>query len=322
MERQFGLVNEEPVDDLAMLVHLVVEVLPGGLASAELGAKGRIFAACPGQHTDEPAAVLVHVGHVLGGSQLAIGHVEEVAPAGQLTEEVPRLAMSTIVGGIPTLDAEVHGDRTITCHREDVEQLLQVGAMVLVVAPGDGPPKLPPERAFLVGVLVVTVERDGGGVVVEFVEGHAKRAHHVLGHPQCQGRNRGIEQVIEASADAIVIERGRLLGRKAQELGDVPACPFAHAVEGLAGQQDVLQQDEQGGRGGDRRTRAFAGEVVTEEMLEAQFREDMIEDRQRGDLPRREGLSVGLGHGAGARLVFVSGAGATVVRRAFHGSSS
>ena len=42
--------------------------------------------------------------------------------------------------------------------------------MVLVVAPGDGQPQPAPQGPFLIGRLVIAVEGDGGGVVVQFVE--------------------------------------------------------------------------------------------------------------------------------------------------------
>ena len=42
--------------------------------------------------------------------------------------------------------------------------------MILVVAVFDCETEASPERAFVFGGLVVAVESDGGGVVVEFVE--------------------------------------------------------------------------------------------------------------------------------------------------------
>ncbi len=198
--------------------------------------------------------------------------------------------------------------------------------MVLVVAPGNGLAQLSAEGAFRVGVLVVAVEGNGGGVVVEFVEGHAEDTHQVLGHAQGQGGDGGIEEVIEAAAGAIVIERGDLLGGQAQEFGNVAACPCAYAVEGLAGQQDVLQQHEQGRRGGDACAGVCAGEVLAEELGEAQFLQDVVEERQRGDLTRRERSPVGAGDHAGAgpllALGIVLGVGTVMLLGALHGSGS
>ena len=101
-------------------------------------AKGGVFRAGPRQDRDEAALTLVDIGHVLAGGQLAVGHVEEVPPAGQLAEQVPGVAVGLVVGHVAAGRAEVQRHAAIRGDREDEEQLFQVGAMVLVVAEGDG----------------------------------------------------------------------------------------------------------------------------------------------------------------------------------------
>ena len=120
---------------------------PAGLALQHRRAEGGVLAPGAGQHAEEPAAVLVEVGHVLGGGQLAVGDVEEVAPAGQLAEQLPGGAVRAVVGGVAALDPELHRHGAVAGDREDVEQLLQVGAVVLVVPPGDGQPEPPPQAS-------------------------------------------------------------------------------------------------------------------------------------------------------------------------------
>jgi hypothetical protein len=110
------------------------------------------------------------VGHVLGGGELAVGDVEEVAAAGELAEHLPGTLMGTVVGGVAALDPELHRHGAVACDGEDIKRLLEVRAMVLVVAVGDGQAELSPQGRLAVGRLVVAVEGDGGGVVVEFVE--------------------------------------------------------------------------------------------------------------------------------------------------------
>ena len=114
--------------------------------------------------------MLMDVGHVLGGGQLAVGDVEEVAAAGQLAEQVPGGAVGAVVGGVAALDAELHRHGAVARDGEDVEQLLEVGAVVLVVAPGDGQPQPAPQGPLPSARLVVAVEGDGGRVVVQLVE--------------------------------------------------------------------------------------------------------------------------------------------------------
>ena len=89
----------------------------------------------------------VDVGHVLGGGQLAIRDVEEIRSPGQLAEQVPGLAVGAVVGGVATLDPKVHRHGTVATDGEDVEQLLEVGAVVLVVPPGDRQAESPPHGA-------------------------------------------------------------------------------------------------------------------------------------------------------------------------------
>src|SRR5439155_25315003 len=131
---RFRLVGPIAVDELAPVIELVVDRLPAGQAVAEGRAEGRVLAPGAWQDGEEPAAVLMDVGHVLGGGQLAVGDVEEVAAAGQLTEDLPGADMGAVVGGVAALDAEVHRHGAVARDGEDVEQLLEVGAMVLVVA--------------------------------------------------------------------------------------------------------------------------------------------------------------------------------------------
>ena len=73
-----------------------------------------------------------------------------------------------------------------------------------------------------------------------------------VGHDgQGQRGDVGVEEAVEAAADAVVVERGQLRRGQPEQLGDVPGGPLADAVEGLAGDQEVLEQDQQAGGGGD-----------------------------------------------------------------------
>ncbi len=80
------------------------------------------------------------IGHIFGGGQLAVGHVKEIVAASQLAEQIPGGAVRAVVGSVATLDSELNGHGTVTRHGEDIEELLEVGAMVLVMSPGDGQP--------------------------------------------------------------------------------------------------------------------------------------------------------------------------------------
>jgi hypothetical protein len=97
---------------------------------------------------------------------------------------------------------------------------------------------------------------------------------------QCQRRDVGIEEAVEAAADAVVVERGHLL-RGQPEPSRVVACgPLADAVEGFARHQKVLDQDEQADRGGYARPTVLGRGMAAEGLVEAEPAEEAVEDRQ------------------------------------------
>ena len=87
--------------------------------------------------------------------------------------------MGFVVRHVAAGDLEIQRNRAVPGHCEDVEQLLEVGPMVLVVTPGDRHPGLFAPLFFLGGIGVVTVEGDRGGVVVQLVEVHLELLDHM-----------------------------------------------------------------------------------------------------------------------------------------------
>jgi hypothetical protein len=63
----------------------------------------------------------------------------------------------------------------------------------------------------------------------------------------------------------------------------VPRRPLAEAIEGLAGDEEVLEQEQQTGGGWDARAVVLAREVVAEGRLESEAVEEAVEDRQDTD---------------------------------------
>ncbi len=280
-------------------------------AREDLGAEGGVLAAGAGQDAEEPPAVAMDVGHILGGGQLAVGDVEEITPAGELAQEIPGVAMRAVVGGVTTLDAELHRHGAVAGDREDVQQLLEVGAMVLVVSPGGGRPQPAPQGSLLIRGLVIAVEGDGGRVVVQLVEIDSELADGMDDDGQGERGDVGVEEAVEAAADTIVIERGELVGGQAEEFGDVAGGPLAEAVEGLAGDEEVLEQQQQPGGGGDARAAVLAREMVAEDRFESESVAESIEERQCGDGVGAEGAAGGARDPAGPewRRVLLAGAG-------------
>ena len=89
--------------------------------------------------------------------------------------------------------------------------MFQVGPVVLVVAPGDGGPELAAEGAFLGGRVVIAVEGDGGGIVVQLVEIDVEFADGTRGDVENEAGDVGVEEPVEGATDAVVVERGELV---------------------------------------------------------------------------------------------------------------
>ena len=130
------------VHDLALVISFVVDMSPLDLAFGEQVPERFVLGLGPGEHGKEPALVLMDIGHVFRGGQFAVRHVQEVGVSDQATEEVPGGDMSFVVHDIAAGDLKIQRDRAIPGNREDEKQLLEVGPMVLVEAPGDRRPRL------------------------------------------------------------------------------------------------------------------------------------------------------------------------------------
>ena len=104
----------------------------------------------------------------------------------------------------------------------------------------------PRNRCSAVGAGVGPAEGDRGGIVVQFVQGDAELLDDVRRHGQDQRGHVGQEQPVQGSSHAVVVEPADLLGRQAQGIGGMACGPFAHAVDRLAGDEQVAQQDQEG----------------------------------------------------------------------------
>ena len=158
------------------------------------------------QHGHEPSAALVQVGHVLSRGQLRVGDVEEVPPPHELAEHVPGRLMGLVVGDVAALHPEVDRHAAVFAHGEDVQELLEVRAVVLVVAPGDGRGQSAALVSLLLAACVGPAEGHGGRVVVQGVETDTELADHGEHQLGQQRRAVGVEQLVQRAADAVVVE--------------------------------------------------------------------------------------------------------------------
>ena len=84
-------------------------------------------------------------------------------------------------------------------HGEDEEQLLEIGPVVLVMAPGDGQPGLPTAAGLLGRVGVVAGEGHGGRVIVQLVELDVEFLDGMSGDGQGEGTTVAAEELVQGS---------------------------------------------------------------------------------------------------------------------------
>ena len=75
------------------------------------------------------------------GTDLAVRYIQEIGLAGNLAKCISGLNVQGIVGAITRVGFVENGDRTIGADREIVDDLLEIGAMVLAVALGKVQPR-------------------------------------------------------------------------------------------------------------------------------------------------------------------------------------
>ena len=106
--------------------------------------------------------------------------------------------MGFVIGDVATLNLEMHRHSAVTGHSQDVEELLEIGPVILVVPPGDRQGLLP-GPGFLLGVIGIgAVEGDGGRVVVQFVQFNLELGNRLGRDDQDQRGDIALKQPIQA----------------------------------------------------------------------------------------------------------------------------
>jgi hypothetical protein len=237
--------------------------------------------------------LVVQIVHVLGCGQLRIGHIEEVAMAGQLAEEFPGFHVRLVVGRVAARGTKVDRHAAVVTEREDVDQLLQIGAMVLVVAPGNGQGAPPGAGVFFGSIRVVAVEGDRGGVVVQLAERDLEFTDRLPDHGQHEGPLFAPKQAVQCPADGVVAQRFQLVQRQAQQVGR---------------DEQVSQQHQQCFGRRDLHAFVLRRQVLLQQFLQAKPLNEVVEDRQGSDLFGAKGLSARTSLSA-SRLAFAGTVG-------------
>ena len=79
---------------------------------------------------------------------------------------------------------------------------------------------------------------------MQFVQVDLEFADHMGRQRQDQRGDVASEQAIEAPSHAVVIERRQLVFGKPECLGSIPCGPFANAVERLAAEEHIFEQEQ------------------------------------------------------------------------------
>jgi hypothetical protein len=196
--------------------------------------------------------------------------------------------MDLIVCGVAVVGLAVDWDRSVGGDGDPKEELLQIRAVVLVVAEGD--PRRPVELVGCGLLGVVATEGDGGGILVQLVEANVELADRSDDQSSQEAGAVGTVEVIEGPAETIVVERGQLIALQSEVFGYAAGSPGGEGVEGLAGQEEIRQKYIQDRSRGKRGLAAGQGrEVLLEEFGKLQSVEEMANQWSGADFQGFQG---------------------------------
>ena len=154
--------------------------------------------------------------------------------------------------------------------------------MVLVVPEGSAQRGLPPD-ALAPGVLVLPLERNGGGVVVELLQADIKLPDHAENQIREQRLSIRVEKAVESAADTVVLEQAQLLGFEAHQGRHALAGPLPQAAEGDVSHDQVAKQEAERALGRQQCPRVRLRQVLAKNLLEAEPLQDVIDKRKCPD---------------------------------------
>jgi len=239
------------------------------------------------QNGDEGTALPCDVSHVLPCAELRVCDVEKARRASDLSHRVPGLDVRLVVVRVAVVGLVVHRHGAIRTDGEGVDELLEIGTVILVVSEGDQWRPTPCLLVFL--PLVRAAESDRGRVVVDLGQVDLELLHgsqHDGGH---QGRSVDLVEPIERTPDPIVVQklwRSRL--SEAQVLWNMLLDPGWHAIERLPRGQDVGNHQRQRVRVADLgpATERLLRHVLRKQRIKLEPIEELAQDGKRPHLER------------------------------------
>jgi hypothetical protein len=112
---------------------------------------------------------------------------------------------------------------------------------------------------------------------------------------QDQGGPDPLEHAVQRATEAVVVQSGEVLVATAEEVGGEESGPLADARDRLACHEEIGEEDEQGGHGGEFGPRVVPGEMFAEDGSQLHPLDDAVEQWQGPDVIGAEFQAVGLG---------------------------
>ncbi len=119
--------------------------------------------------------------------------------------------MQVLLRRIPIIYRIMHWNAAILGDREGEQQLLQIRPTGFAVSPVDRDSLAPSTLSFFLGVFVFSRERDGRRIVMKFIKLKIEFSNDVLHDSQNQLVNFGIKQLVQCSADSIIVQLLKLI---------------------------------------------------------------------------------------------------------------
>ena len=220
--------------------------------------------AAAGKDGDEAPAGAIDMVHVLARAQLGVRNVEEVGATRDGAERIPGLDVGAGIVGVTVAATKGDGDPAVVCRREDKEELLEIGAVVLGDTIGDRRRGSTADLA-APSPAIGAAEAHGSTIVVQLVKLQGKSLADRQDHIGEQRRTIGIEQVVECTPDPVIPEVLHLLGRDAEHTGGEAIHGLLLAIDRLSFDDDRAQQHSQ--RTGVRDEGALIGGHVAGERI-------------------------------------------------------
>ncbi len=293
--------DRDDVCDVAVLVRLLPDLPPGDCLRCDEFPEVPALRSSLWQHGQEASTFAGDVAHVLLRGELRVGDIEKVRGTLQLPQQVPGLAMRLVVGEVSVPGEEVHGHGTVSGHGKVVEELLEIGTVILGVTPGDCVNDPTPLYTLFASALVAAAEADCCRVVVKLFEVHPELLDHMDNHGKNDGREVRFEEPIKTATDTVVVEVRDVTGGEREEVGGYTVRPFADAIDWLS-RTDVVPDQEQDAVHGRDLVSEIARQIVFKEVRDLCTFNDSVEDWQGADSVGHEGLAGGQGTTSCARL--------------------